>query len=87
MAVTVRMFAALREAAGESSTQVDPGTVAEILDTVRARYGEPFASRLAVATVLLDGDAVAHDAATPVPDGGELALLPPFSGGSCHRCP
>lgn len=85
MAVTVRMFAALREAAGETSVEVPAGTVAEVLDAVRARYGEGFTNRLALATVLVDGDVVAHDAATPVPDGAEVALLPPFSGGACHR--
>ncbi|WP_165492039.1 MoaD/ThiS family protein [Egibacter rhizosphaerae] len=81
MAVTVRMFAALREAAGETETQVPAGSVAEVLAEVRRRYGEPFTSRLALASVLVDGNTVDHDADTPVEDGAEVALLPPFSGG------
>ena len=82
MAVRVRMFASLREAAGTPEEQAAPGTVAEILAALCARHGATFAARLAVSTVLLDGDAVARDAAVPVPDGAELVLLPPVSGGA-----
>lgn len=82
----VRLFAALREAAGEAECVLPPGTVADLVERLRARYGEPFSSRLAVAAVLLDGDAVAHDADRIAADGAELALLPPVSGG-CGRRP
>jgi molybdopterin converting factor small subunit len=35
---------------------------------------------LEYSSVLVDGERW-HDPALPVPDGAELALLPPFSGG------
>lgn len=82
MAVRVRMFAALRDAAGEAETTARPAPVAELLAELADRYGEPFRSRLQLASVLLDGTQVAHAAPTPVPDGAELVLLPPVSGGA-----
>lgn len=78
----VRLFAALREAAGEAECRLASGPVVDLLAQLRARYGEPFTARLTAASVLLDGDAVTHDAARVAADGAELALLPPVSGGS-----
>jgi molybdopterin synthase sulfur carrier subunit len=74
------MFAALREAAGVAEVQVPPGTLGTVLEEVRGRFGDRFAAVLGWSSVLLDGERCA-DLATPVPDGAELALLPPFSGG------
>ncbi|MDP8969319.1 MAG: MoaD/ThiS family protein [Actinomycetota bacterium] len=82
MAVRVRMFAALREAAGRGETRVEPGRLPAVLDDLRARYGEPFTARLALCSVLLDGSTVQPDGDVEVVDGAELALLPPVSGGS-----
>ena len=82
MAVTVRLFAALRDAAGTSQVEVDPGTLPQIVADLCARYGEPFATRVVVASGLLDGQPVRLDTDHVVADGSELALLPPFSGGS-----
>lgn len=96
MSVRVRMFAALREAAGVERAEARPGPLSAVLDELRDRYGEPFRTRLTVATVLLDGDPVARDATVEVPDGAEVVLLPPVSGGGCdgggsdgprRRCP
>lgn len=84
MSVRVRMFAALREAAGEGETMVDPGSLPELLAALRARYGERFAARLALASVLIDGSSVPQHAEIDIPDGAELALLPPVSGGACR---
>jgi molybdopterin synthase sulfur carrier subunit len=81
MPVRVRLFAALREAAGTGEDSVDPGPLPAVLDVLRARYGDAFARRLAASSVLLDGSSVPRDAAVDVPDGAELALLPPVSGG------
>ncbi|MGH8910357.1 MAG: MoaD/ThiS family protein [Egibacteraceae bacterium] len=81
MAVLVRMFAALREAAGEGETVVDPGPLPRLLDTLRTRYGEPFGARLELCGVLVDGSSVPRTAQVEVPDGAEVALLPPVSGG------
>jgi molybdopterin converting factor small subunit len=80
--VRVRLFAALREAAGEAECRLDAGSVAQLLGHLRARYGETFAARLAIATVLVDGQVVRPGADHHVPDGAELALLPPVSGGA-----
>lgn len=82
MAVTVRLFAALRDAAGTAQIEVAPGTVPTIVEGLSGRFGEPFASRVVVASGMLDGHRVALDEPVDVADGAELALLPPFSGGA-----
>ncbi|MDP8977741.1 MAG: MoaD/ThiS family protein, partial [Actinomycetota bacterium] len=87
MPVRVRMFAALREAAGDAETTAAPGRLPVILDALRERYGPMFAERLGLCTVLVDGDAVSRDADVAVPDGAEVALLPPVSGGSAEARP
>lgn len=79
--VRVRLFAALREAAGTSEVQVEPGPLGVILDGLRGRFGSRFAEVLGYASVLVDAERHA-DPDFPVPDGAEVALLPPFSGGS-----
>ncbi len=82
MVVRVRLFAALREAAGTAEEQLEAGLLPELLAQLCSRHGEVFASRLAISTVLLDGSATAQDTAVEVADGSELALLPPVSGGT-----
>jgi molybdopterin converting factor small subunit len=82
VAVTVRLFAALRDAAGTAQVEVAPGTVPAIVADLSDRFGEPFATRVTVASGMLDGQRVALDAPHHAADGAELALLPPFSGGS-----
>ncbi|HSJ46402.1 MAG TPA: MoaD/ThiS family protein [Euzebyales bacterium] len=82
MAVTVRLFAALRDAAGTAQVEVAPDTVPAIVADLCDRFGEPFATRVTVASGMLDGRRVALDEANLAADGAELALLPPFSGGS-----
>ena len=79
--VRVRLFAALREAAGTSEEQVEPGPLAAVLEDLCARHGEVFRGRLEISTVLIDGSTTARNADIDVPDGAELALLPPVSGG------
>jgi molybdopterin converting factor small subunit len=51
-----------------------------VLADVRGRFDERFEAVLGYASVLVDGER-RSDPASPVPDGAELALLPPFSGG------
>ena len=82
MSVRVRLFAALREAAGTAEVELAPGALHELLDELCARYGEPFTTRLSVASVLVDGDPATRSADLRVPDGAEVALLPPVSGGA-----
>ncbi len=79
MTVDVRLFAALRAAAGVPRVTVEAGTVGEVRRALEERYGEPFASRLARSTAIVDEQAVDDDAA--LTDGAEVAFLPPFSGG------
>lgn len=79
--VRVRLFAALRDAAGTSEELVDAGPLPAVLEDLCQRHGEVFRARLAISTVLIDGSTAARDADVDVPDGAELALLPPVSGG------
>jgi sulfur-carrier protein len=80
MTVRVRLFAALREAAGTDTTEARAGSVSEVLAELAARFGEPFATRAAVASVLVDGQPARGS--DPVADGAEVVLLPPVSGGA-----
>ena len=82
MAVRVRLFAALRDAAGVAEEHVDAGPLHDLLEELCERHGELFRRRLAISTVLLDGTAYAWNADVAVPDGAELAVLPPVSGGA-----
>ncbi len=82
MAVRVRLFAALREAAGTGEELVPAGPLPQVLDGLRARHGARFAAVLGMSSVLVDGDPVAREAAVDVADGAEVALLPPVSGGA-----
>jgi MoaD family protein len=78
--VNVRLFAALRELAGDSRVQVEGQTVGEVIATLSQRYGERFASVARAGSVVVDGER-ASDARSL--DGGEdIALLPPVSGGA-----
>jgi len=78
--VRIRLFAALREAAGVAEVEVPAGPLGAVLDGLGERYGERFAAVLGYSSVLVDGERW-HDPKATVPDGAELALLPPFSGG------
>jgi sulfur-carrier protein len=84
--VRIRLFAALREAAGVAEVEVPAGPLGAVLDGLGGRYGERFAAVLGYSSVLVDGERW-HDPKASVPDGAELALLPPFSGGSGRRGP
>jgi molybdopterin synthase sulfur carrier subunit len=78
--VRIRLFAALREAAGVPEVQAPAGPLEGILAGLGDRFGDRFAAVLEYSSVLVDGERW-HDPAAVVPDGAELALLPPFSGG------
>lgn len=82
MAVRVRLFAALREAAGTGEAEVEPGPLPVVLDALSTRYGDQFAKVLSISSVLVDGSPAARDPEVEVPDGAEVALLPPVSGGA-----
>jgi MoaD family protein len=77
--VKVRLFAALREIAGDAHVDATGRTVGEIVDTLSARYGDRFAQIAEVGSFVVNGERAARE--TPIADGDEVALLPPVSGG------
>ncbi len=84
MTVTLRLFAAAREAAGrtvDEFNRAEVPTVADLLDAAAAAYGPTFTAVLDNSRVWLNGDEPADGRATALADGDEVAVLPPVSGG------
>ena len=84
MTVTLRLFAAAREAAGRGRDEYDLAqvpTVGALLDAAVAAYGAAFGAVLAHSRVWVNGDEPAAGSATPLSDNDEVAVLPPVSGG------
>lgn len=82
MATSVRLFAAVREAAGSEWVTVEADTVAGMLEELADRYGEVMRRRVAVATVLVDGTSVPRGDTEPrLEHATEVVILPPFAGG------
>ena len=81
MAVTVRLFAAARSAAGTNETTVEPGSLAEVLLELHRRYPE-LTAIVGRCSFLIDGTAVhgEHSEVTVAP-GSTIDVLPPFTGG------
>jgi molybdopterin converting factor small subunit len=78
--VNVRLFAALRELAGDARfVQAEGRTVGEVVATLSERYGERFASVARAGSVVVDGERASD--ARPLAGGEDVALLPPVSGG------
>jgi sulfur-carrier protein len=80
--VTLRCFAAAREAAGTAHDEFEATDVDELLNAARARYGERWAEVAASARVWVNGDEPVAGRATVLADGDEVAVLPPVSGGA-----
>ena len=78
-AVTLRLFAAARVAAGTGRDDLGGATVGEVLDEATRRYGPPFAELLATCRIWVNGEPAGPD--HEVRDGDEVAVLPPVSGG------
>jgi len=85
MKISVKYFAALREAVGTAQEQLelpsDVATVGAVRELLRARGGvwldalaPERAVRMAFNQVMCGGD-------TPVSDGAEVAFFPPVTGG------
>lgn len=79
-AVTVRAFGAVRELVG-ARQQVEADSVADLLAQLRAEHGPEFDRRMERTSVVVEEDPVAHDDTSPLTDGVEVVLLPPFAGG------
>lgn len=75
--VTVRLFAAARDAAGTPVLSVPPGPVGDQL--ARLGLGQRFTQVLAVSTLLCDGRRL--DPGDEVAAGAVVDVLPPFAGG------
>ncbi len=83
--VVVRYWAAARAAAGRTSDEVTPGTLAAVLDQVRRLHpgDQRFDRVVSVCSVLVDQTPVgsADHAEISVAPGSVVELLPPFAGG------
>lgn len=77
--VTVRYFAAAREAAGCPSEQVPAGSVGELRRVLVDRHGQRMAEVLAMSSLVCDG-VRPHDHDTLTADS-RVDVLPPFAGG------
>lgn len=75
--VTVRLFAAAREAAGSATVQIPAGPVGDGLASLG--LGERFAQVLAMCTLVSDGRQLAPG--DVVSDDSLVDVLPPFAGG------
>jgi molybdopterin converting factor small subunit len=73
------LFAAIREAAGMKSVEVEGSTVRDVLVNASALFGGDFERLLACCTTYMDDEKV--DVSTPVGARSVVALLPPVSGG------
>jgi molybdopterin converting factor small subunit len=76
---TLRLFANLRELAGQSRVEIEGTTVGEVIDAAVARFGPEFAASLGSAAMWRNGEPAS--AADPIAATDELALIPPVSGG------
>lgn len=78
----VRLFAALRDAAGGAVVDVDATTVAGMLDELGDRFGDVMVRRLRAAIVVVDGDTVPRgDTVRDLAAADEVVVMPPFAGG------
>jgi MoaD family protein len=91
VSVTVKIPPQLRSATGGDATpQADGGTVGEVLDALYAQHGE-LRERVAdgdgsirrFVNVFVDGEDIRFldGLQTPVPEGGEIQILPAVAGG------
>ncbi len=83
MKITVKYFASIREAMGQSSETIDTSaaTLAALRDALIA-LGAPYADCLARGkTLRMAQNQVMADEAAALLDGAEIAFFPPVTGG------
>jgi molybdopterin converting factor small subunit len=76
----VRVFASLRDLAGERVLDVPGGSVEELLHAAGERYGREFESIARAGSVVVNGERAGLRRIVSETD--DVAFLPPFSGGS-----
>jgi sulfur-carrier protein len=83
--VTMRYWAAAKQAAGVGQETISAATLAEALQAAVANRprARDFAAVLARSSFLVDGEQAARQAAAAVSlrDGAVVEVLPPFAGG------
>lgn len=79
----VKLFAALRDAAGTDGGEFDAPDVDSLLGMLKERFGEGFSRSLSFSKVAVNGTLIdaLQGLNTPLSAGDEVALLPPVSGG------
>ena len=78
--ITVRFFAAAREAFGARESQIRAGSVAELVDTL-AEAADPQAATVLSRSSFLVNSVAATDRSVALSDGDTVDVLPPFAGG------
>ncbi|MFY9114832.1 MAG: MoaD family protein [Dethiobacteria bacterium] len=80
---TVKLYASLREIAGEKEFSTGATTIKAMLKQAEERYGPEFAEKLKVTTVLVNGNNITHLQwkNTRLQDGDVVSLFPPLGGG------
>jgi molybdopterin converting factor small subunit len=80
--VTIRYWAAAKEAAGVPEETIEAATLAEALAAAAASRdaGNHLRDVLKRSSFLIDGTRAKADE-TPLPDGSVVEVLPPFAGG------
>lgn len=79
--VTVRLFAAAREAAGTSSVALPAGTIAQLATALAERFGPTLERVLGVSSIMVAGERLAPESHREIPPGTVVDVLPPFAGG------
>jgi molybdopterin synthase sulfur carrier subunit len=80
MGITVRYWAAARDAAGLESEQIAAARVGELREALVGLHGAALGRVLEVSSLLVDG-LIAKSDSVPLPDGCLVDVLPPFAGG------
>jgi molybdopterin converting factor small subunit len=80
-AVTFRLFASARAAAGTAEVHIAPGPTHQVVAALAAALPPRFTDVLASSSLLTDGVRLDHTSTTLVPGGTTVDVLPPFAGG------
>ena len=76
---TLRLFASIREEAGEREVTIAGATVGEIVAAATEKFGDHFGELANTCQLWVNGEPAGLDDAVAADD--EVALLPPVSGG------